>query len=152
MRARDMAEKLPTVDLDTDAMKAAQLMAKHRIPGLIVTDETGNPYTVLPGSQVLRFVIPSYVQDDPQLAAVYDEQAADELCGRLHGRPVRDLLPKRPDPDDLPVVEGDANSMEVAALMARLRSPVVGVLEERRYVGAITVSRLLTHLLPDKPQ
>ena len=76
-------------------------MAKHRIPGLIVTDEDGNPYTVLPGSQVLRFVIPSYVQDDPQLAAVYDEQAADELCGRLAGpsgpRPAAQAAgPRRP--------------------------------------------------------
>ena len=151
MRARDMADQIPTVDLETDAMEAAQLLARHRIPGLVVRDAAGRPYTVLPGSQVLRFVIPSYVQDDPQLAAVYDEQAADELCGRLTGRPVRDLLPKRPDPDDLPVVEGDANSMEVAARMARLRSPLVAVVEGGEYVGAITVSQLLGHLLPERP-
>lgn len=152
MRARDLVEQIPTVDLDTDAMTAAQLLAKHRIPGLVVRDSTGRPYTVLPGSQVLRFVIPGYVQDDPQLAAVYDEQAADELCGRLAGSPVRDLLPKRPDPDDQPVVEGDANSMEVAARMARLRSPLVAVVEHEEYLGAITVSRLLTYLLPESPR
>jgi CBS domain-containing protein len=152
MRARDMAERIPTVGLDTDAMEAAQILASHRIPGLVVLDEDGRPYTVLPGSQVLRFVIPSYVQDDPQLAAVYDEQAADELCRRLTGRPVRVLLPKRPDPDDLPVVEADANSMEVAARMARLRSPLVAVLDAGEYVGAITVSQLLRHLLPVQPR
>ena len=127
MRAGDMVEDIPTVGLDTDGMEAALIMARERIPGLVVRDEAGRPYTVLPGSQVLRFVIPTYVQDDPQLAAVYDDQAADELCGRLAGKPVRELLPKRPDPDDLPLVDADANSMEVAARMARLRSPLVAV-------------------------
>ncbi len=152
MRARDLAEEIPTVALDTDAMEAARILARHRIPGLVVLDADGRPHTVLPGSQVLRFVIPGYVQDDPQLAAVYDEQAADELCGRLAGSPVRELLPKRPDPDDLPVVEGDANSMEVAARMARLRSPLVAVVDQGEYVGAITVSQLLRHLLTASQQ
>lgn len=152
MRARDLAARIPTVDLDTDAMVAAQVLAAHRIPGLVVRDTDGRPYTVLPGSQVLRFVIPGYVQADPQLAGVYDEQAADELCGRLAGRPVRDLLPRRPDPDDLPVVDGDATSMEVAARMARLRSPLVAVVENGEYLGAITVSRLLSYLLPEPPR
>jgi CBS domain-containing protein len=152
MRARDLAEQVPTVDLDTDAMAAARILAANRIPGLVVRDADGRPYTVLPGSQVLRFVIPGYVQADPQLAAVYDEQAADELCGRLAGVPVRNLIPKRPDPDDLPVVDGDANSMEVAARMARLRSPLMAVVENGEYLGAITVSRLLSYLLPDPPR
>lgn len=152
MRARDLAEDLPTVDLNTDAMDAARTLARHRIPGLVVMDEDGSPYAVLPGSQVLRFVIPSYVQDDLQLAAVYDELAVDELCAQLQGRPVRDLLPKRQQGDDLSVVEGDANMMEVAALVARLRSPLVGVVDDGVYVGAITVSRLLQHLVPEKAQ
>lgn len=152
MGAREMAERIPTVDLETDAMEAARLLARHRIPGLVVTDGAGMPYTVLPGSQVLRFLIPAYVQDDPQLAAVYDDKAADELCRKLEGRPVRELLPKRQDVDDLPVVEGDANSMEIAARMARLRSPLLAVLDEGEYVGAITVSRLLTYLLPERPE
>ena len=151
MRARDLAEDLPTVGLDTDAMEAARTLARHRIPGLVVLDGR-SPYTVLPGSQVLRFVIPSYVQDDPRLAGVYDERAADELCGRLAGRPVRDLLPRRPDPDDLPIADGDATSMVVAALMARLRSPVVAVVDKGVYVGAVTTSRLLDRLLPEQPR
>ena len=107
----------------TDAMAAAQILAGDPIPGLVVRDADGRPYTVMPGSQVLRFVIPGYVQADPQPAGVYDEQAADELCGRLAGVLVRDMLPKRPDPDDLPVVDGDANSMEVATRMARCAAP-----------------------------
>jgi hypothetical protein len=56
--------------------------------------------TRLPGSQVLRFVIPKYVQGDLSLARVFDERHADVLGRRLRGARVRDLLP--PAPVDLP--------------------------------------------------
>ncbi len=149
MRARELAEPYPTVSLDTDAMEAAQKMARERLPGLIVCGDDGRPYTVLPGSQVLRFVIPTYVQDDPALARVYDEKASDELSGKLAGRTVRELLPSRPHVDELPVVDSDATLIEVAAVMARMHSPVVAVVDGREVLGAITVSTLLVHLLPE---
>ena len=97
MLARDLAREFPTVTLDTDALDAARMLAEQRLPGLIVLDETGQPYTVLPGSQVLRFVVPTYVQDDPALARAYDEKSADQLCAKLASRQVRDVLPKRSD-------------------------------------------------------
>jgi hypothetical protein len=147
MRARDLAKVFPTVDLDTDAWEAAQTLGSKSLPGLIVLADDGQPFAVLPGSQVLRFVVPQYVQDDPALARVYSEKAAEELCRELSGKRVRDLLPKR-DVQDLPVVDGDDTAMEVAALMARLHSPIVAVVDGGRMLGAITVSRLLGHLMP----
>ena len=75
MLARELAEPYPVVDLDSDAFAAARLMAERRLPGLIVNGDDGRPWTILPGSQVLRFVVPGYVQDDPALARVYDETA-----------------------------------------------------------------------------
>jgi len=36
----------------------------------------GRPYTVLPGSQVLRFIVPSYVQEDPALARAHEALSA----------------------------------------------------------------------------
>lgn len=148
MRARELAQDFPTVALDTDAMAAAQILSREKLAGLIVLDEQGSPYTVLPGSQVLRFIVPPYVQDDPPLARVYDEKASDELCAKLTTSTVRDLLPERRDLDELPVVDGDATTIEVAAVMARMHSPVVAVVEGERLLGAITVRRLLDHLLP----
>src|SRR5665648_1292817 len=65
MRARNLIEPFPTVGLDTDALEAAQLMGANGLSGLIVCSEDGSPHSVLPGSEVLRFVIPRYVQDDP---------------------------------------------------------------------------------------
>lgn len=154
MRARDLAEPFPIVTPDTDAMAAARAMAGQRLPGLIVCDDDGRPHTILPGSQVLRFLIPAYIQDDPGLARALDADASDQLCRRLVASTVRDLLPRPQDLDELPVVAGDATSLEVAAVMARLHSPLVAVMDDGdgpdrdRVIGAITVSRLLEHLLP----
>ncbi len=68
MLARNLARPFPVVGLDTNALEAARLLAERRLPGLIVLDVHGRPKTVLPGSQVLRFVLPDYVQEDPVLA------------------------------------------------------------------------------------
>lgn len=147
MLARDLAQPFPTVTLDTDALDAARILADRRLPGLIVLDENGQPYTVLPGPQVLRFVVPTYVQDDPALARAYDEKSADQLCAKLVSRQVRDVLPKRKDVLDLPIVAPDATAIEVAALMAGMRSPIIAVVDGPTLLGAITVSALLAHLL-----
>lgn len=148
MRARELARPFPVVFPDTDASDAARAMAAERLPGLIVCGDDGRPWTVLPGSQVLRFLIPAYVQDEPGLARALDEQAADELCRRLEHRTVRDLLPRPRDLDELPVVDSDATGLEVAAVMARMHSPLVAVVDGDEVVGAITVSQLLDYLLP----
>ena len=147
MRARDLANPFPTVSVDDDAMDAAQRMAAERMPGLIVCGPDGLPYTILPGSQVLRFLIPRYVQDDPGLARAFSEQASDELVGKLVRSTVRDLLPRPQDVHELPVVDADATTIEVAAVMARMHSPLVAVVSGQRVLGAITVSELLTRLL-----
>ncbi|MFZ5850999.1 MAG: CBS domain-containing protein [Actinomycetota bacterium] len=147
MLARDLARPYPTVGLEDDALDAARLLAQRQLPGLLVVDGAGRPHTVLPGSQVLRFLVPGYVQDDPALARVYGERAAEEVCARLPGRPVRELLPR--DRDEVPVVDDDATLLEVAAVMARVRSPLVAVVDrEGRLLGGIVVSRLLSALLP----
>jgi CBS domain-containing protein len=147
MLARELARPFPTVTLDTDALEAARILSEQKLPGLIVLDETGLPHTVLPGSQVLRFVVPTYVQDDPALARAYDEKSADALCAKLVGRTVRDMLPKRTDQLEIPVVEPDDTSIEIAARMAGMRSPIIAVVEGGELLGAITVSTLLAHLL-----
>ncbi|MEU6038297.1 CBS domain-containing protein [Actinomadura sp. NPDC047616] len=152
MQAHELARPFPVTRLDADALEAARMLAEQRLPGLIVVDDEEHPVAVLPGSQILRFVVPRYVQDDPTLARVYDEGHADRMCQRLGGRKVRDvLIPERAP--HLPVVPGDAQAMEIAALMADAHSPVVAVVDghERgraRLIGAITVSDLLGRLLP----
>ncbi|TCC58323.1 CBS domain-containing protein [Kribbella pittospori] len=136
-----MAEDFPVVSLDDDARHAVELLARRRLPGLIVTRPDGSPYAVLPASQVVRFLVPSYVQDDPSLARVIDEPLADRVADKLAGVPVRRLLPD--EPREIPVVNHDDTILEIAAIMARLRCPLVAVVRDRHIIGAITASRLL---------
>lgn len=150
MHARDLVEPFPTVSLDTLATEVAKMMSDERLPGVIVCDETGSPFTVLLGLEVLRFVIPPYVQDNPALVRVYSEKDSDALYGRLDGFTVRDMLPPKPDLDELPVVGQDATTLEVAAVMARLHRSVVAVIDGNRLLGAVTVSRLIGHWTPEE--
>jgi len=136
-----MAEDFPVVSLDSDAQDAVELLASRRLPGLIVVDPNGEPHSILPASQVVRFLVPSYVQEDPSLARVIDESLADRVADKLANVTVRQLLPS--EPVELPIVNHDDTALEVAAIMARLRSPLVAVMKDKKILGAITASRLL---------
>ncbi|OBB90727.1 CBS domain-containing protein [Mycobacterium sp. 852002-40037_SCH5390672] len=141
MRAEQIAEDFPVVSVDTEALAAARMLAEHRLPGLLVTDPSGSPYAVLPASQVVRFIVPRYVQDDPSLAGVLDESMADRCAEKLSGKKVRDVLPDHLV--NIPPAKADDTIIEVAALMARLRSPLVAVVKDRKLIGVITASRVL---------
>ncbi|MEJ3742598.1 CBS domain-containing protein [Actinomycetes bacterium KLBMP 9797] len=146
MRARDLAAPFPTVGMDTPALDAARLLAGQNLPGLIVVDAAGKPKTILPGTQVLRMAIPSYCQDDPTLARVIDEAAADVFIRNVGDRTVAQLLPR--EHRELPVVDPDATVLEIAAVMARARSPLVAVADKHQpMLGAITLDALLDRML-----
>jgi CBS domain-containing protein len=146
MRAGEVAAPFPTVGLDTPVVEAARLLAGQNVPGLIVVDEARRPWTVLPGTQVLRMAVPAYCQDDPALARVIDEAEADLLLSGIAGRTVRKCLPERPH--EPPVVDPDATVLEIAAVMARTRSRLVAVVEEGgRMRGAVTLDGLLDRML-----
>jgi CBS domain-containing protein len=149
--AQDLAAPYPTVRLDTSAREAAQLLAERHLPGLIVVDHNDHPLAILPGSQVLRLLVPTYVQDDPTLARVLEEKYADKICEVLDGKTVADMLPSDSDRRKLPVVGPDDTVLEIAALMAAHRSPVIAVVEghskEASVIGAVTTADLLARLL-----
>ncbi|MEV6173071.1 CBS domain-containing protein [Streptomyces sp. NPDC051954] len=157
MRARDLAVEYETVSVDSDALEAARLMAEHKLPGLLVLDGRGEPKAILPASQMIKVLVPTYVLEDPTLAAVVDEKHADRLCQALVGRRVGDCLPGKAAPP--PIADPDDTALEVAALMAQVRSPVVAVVQKAKagpggrgqgngqLLGVITASHLLHELL-----
>jgi CBS domain-containing protein len=146
MRAGDLATPMSTVAEDMPAREAAKVLAAQDLPGLIVVDRKGRPLTVLPGTQVLRMALPSYCQEDPALARVIDEAAADVILEGIGDRTVADLLPRnRPE---LPAVSADATMLEVASVMARSNVPLVAVVDKDQVmIGAITLDGLLDRLL-----
>jgi CBS domain-containing protein len=146
MRAGDLARPFPTVRRETPAIEAARLLASRNLPGLIVVDDEGRPITILPGTQVLRLAMPEYSIDDPALARVVDEAAADTFLQGVGDRTVAQCLPlgRR----ELPVVDPKATVLEVAALMARSRTPLVAVADKHGpLLGAITLGALLDRML-----
>ena len=145
MRAEELAEDFPVVTVDSDALDAARLLAEHRLPGIVVTDRSGKPFAVLPASQVVRFIVPRYVQDDPSLAGVLNESMADRAADKLGGKTVGDVLPDHLT--KVPAAHADDTIIEVAAVMARLRSPLIAVVKDGKLFGVITASRLLAAAL-----
>jgi predicted transcriptional regulator len=132
--------------MDADALDAVRHMAEQRLPGIVVCEPDGRPSRILPGTQVLRFVIPRYVQDDAALAGVMGERGSDRLLGELAGKKVRELLVDRSEAD-LAIARPDDTVLELAVLMARSHSPVVAVVEHDRLIGCVTLPRLLDVLL-----
>ena len=118
MRAEEIVEEFPVVNIDSPALDAVRLLAEHQLNGLVVVTNTSDtPYAILPASQVVRFIVPGYVREDPGLAGVSTESMADHAAEKLEGRTIRDMLPKQRQ--YVPVVDADDTIIEVAELMAR---------------------------------
>ena len=141
-----MADEFPVVNIDSPARDAVRLLAEHRLTGLVVGNGTSEKaYAVLPASQVVRFLVPGYVQDDPGLARVLTESMADHAADKLKGKTIRDLLPLKAQ--RIPVVDADDTILEVAEIMSRMHSPLVTVVKSGKLYGVITASRLLAEVL-----
>lgn len=129
-------QDFPVVTTDIDALTATRLLVERALPGLVVLDADGLPLVVLPASQVLRFALPDYIDEDPTLARVIPGTEADQLCRALSGHTVAQLMPDKaylPRRDaDRPIVTPNATVMENASVMSRQHSPMVAVTEKGR--------------------
>lgn len=122
--------------------EAARMLARLDLPGLIVVDDSDRPLTVLSSVDVLRMSVPQYCQDDPALARVIDEAAADVFAEQLGDRTLAQAMPDHPRSPV--IVDDDATALEVAALMAHSTSPLVAVVDAKgAMVGGITLDGLL---------
>jgi CBS domain-containing protein len=141
VRAAEIDEEFPLVGIDSPALDAARMLAQQSLPGIVAVTADGQLCAVLPASQVVRFIVPSYVQDDPLLAAVVAESVADRAVERLGGKTIRELLPQHRL--IMPTADADDTIIEVATIMGRLRTPLIVVLRQGKLHGVITASRLL---------
>lgn len=148
MKAREIAVQVPTVKVTDPVSEAIRVMTRSGLPGLIVVDEQNRPKLVLPGTQVLRMAVLQTYQEDPALVRTIDEAHADRFWQELGNRTVRDCLPTQPL--KMGTAGLDATLLEVASLMARIRSPILAVVDDDgRLAGAITLNRLLAGLAFD---
>jgi CBS domain-containing protein len=143
-RARDLAAPYPSLPVDAPAAEVARILAEEEVD-VVFIERQGQLQGVVSDIGLLSRLLPSYILEDPKLAQVMEEGAADLLWRRLEGRRADELLAKAGS--EIPQVDGDATLMEVAAAMAGARAPLVAVREAGRLVGGITSSALLTRLL-----
>jgi CBS domain len=143
-RARDLAAPYPSLPIDAPAAEVARILAEEEVD-VVFIERHGQLQGVVSDIGLLARLLPSYVIEDPKLAQVMEEGAADLLWRRLEGRRADELLAKAGS--EIPQVEGDATLIEVAAAMAGARAPLVAVREGGRLIGGITSSALLTRLL-----
>lgn len=149
MRAGDIAEPYPVVELTESALVAAQLLARDRLPGLVVLGTDGRPAAVLPAVSVIRAMVPDYIQRDPSLARVIGEKGAEKIVDRLRHATVADLLPEHPQ--EVAVLGVKDTVLEIAAVMARLRSPLCAIVDGHRVVGVVTASHLVELVCGPRP-
>jgi CBS domain-containing protein len=145
VRAEDLDEQFPIVTVDSDALDAARMIAEHHLPGVVVTDTSGKPRALLLASEMLRFVLPRYVQDDLALAGVLGDAIADHATQNLAGKKVGDLLPAHPRA--VISVDARASVFKLAAEMVQLKTPLIAVTKNGKLHGVITASRLLAAAL-----
>lgn len=149
MRARNLASPYPTVSADDDALEAARLVMRERLPALLVLNPDEYPHAIVPATHLVKAVLPEYVQEDPRLAAVTDD-GLDDARESMTGRSVAEWLPlsRLLTPA---VVGPDASPMMIAALMAHKNVPVVAVVErdgdKATLIGAVTAAALLEHFI-----
>jgi predicted transcriptional regulator len=145
MRARDLAVPYPLLPADAPAAEVARLLAEEEVDAVFV-ERQGQLQGVVSDIGLLVRLLPGYVIEDPTLAQVMEVGATDLRWRRLEGHRVDELLPRAAS-GEVPQVDGDATLMEVAAVMAGARAPMVAVREGGRLIGGITSSALLTRLL-----
>jgi CBS domain-containing protein len=145
MKARNLASPQATLRSDAPAVEAAAVLSRHDVRALLVINADGAFVGVLSDSELLRVLLPPVIHENEVLARVFEERASEELFRRLEGRRVRDLLPA--ERGSTPLVQGDDTLVEVAAAMVRSRASLVGVLDEGRLVGGISIDDLISHLL-----
>lgn len=144
MRARDLAAPYPSLPTEAAASEVARVLATEEVD-VVFIERQGQLQGVVSDIGLLARLLPSYIIEDPKLAQVLEEGAADLLWRRLEGQRADELLAKAGS--EIPQVDGDATLIEVAAAMAGARAPLVAVREGGRLIGGITSSALLTRLL-----
>ncbi|MCL6738512.1 CBS domain-containing protein [Streptomyces neyagawaensis] len=136
MLARDLAEPYPYVTTDEDAAHAVRLLARHRLPALLVVDADAMPYALVPCGHLLGRL-------------VSDGREHGVVPTRVDGLTVADWLP--PAASGPPTVEESASLTQIADVMTRTHSPLVAVVERDGHqlwlAGVVTAARLMERLV-----
>lgn len=146
MHAAGVVEALPTAQLSDDLLAAIRAVVRHGLPGLVAADAEGGLVGYLSSTDLLRLVLPRYLQEDSCLARVFDEENADRIGAALVGARVGDVIGT--GETAMLVARPQATVVEIAELMARQGCPLVLVEREGGGIlGVVTANRLLEKIV-----
>ena len=86
MRARDLTPPFPILPLDSPASEVGRLLAAEGAGVVFLQDPSGGLEGAVTDTRLLWFRRPAYLHQDPALAGVLEEDAAERLRDRLAGR------------------------------------------------------------------
>jgi CBS domain-containing protein len=142
MHAAGVVETLPAAGPDDDVLSAIRMVCQHGLPGLVIADGQGEVIGCLSSIDLVRLALPRYLQDDPGLARVFDEQHADRVAAELVGIRIRDVAGRAMR--HIPTARPRASLVEVGELMVQQNCPLVPVRKEGGgTLGIVTANRLL---------
>jgi CBS domain-containing protein len=142
MRARDLVRPYPMLSAGAPAAGAVQRAAATSVRSFLVVDPSGALIGVLSNTDILRAMLPSYLEDSPSIAGVIPGDQEDLLW--KHGSRKRVGQVAIPDA----AVAPDATLLEVMSVMVSTRASLVGVVAEGRLLGGISLDQVLDSLSP----
>lgn len=140
LRSRDLVSDYPTVTRWTSCLRAAQLMAEHNAPSVLVLDPLGRAVGELTGGQLLQAAVPKDVGIDPPSARYVEAGHAKVFAEQLSKITVGDLLPTL---TNLPVARPATTALEAAGLMVAADTHIVAVADETALAGVIRLNSLI---------
>ncbi len=146
LRASDVMRPVAVLQADDSAEDLVRAFARPTLRAVAVVSTEEKLVGLITDQDLLRALLPPYVRDDPVLARVMEEEAAWDLCRRLEGRFVKNVLNMEGVNQTPPVRPNDA-LIEAISIMARTGGPAVLVVEDDFVLGVITVDDVLPTLL-----
>jgi CBS domain-containing protein len=149
VRASDVMRPVAVLKEDDPAEHLARAFERPTLRAVAVVSAEGVLLGLVSDEDFLHTLLPPYVVDDPLLARVLEEDAAWELCRRLEGKLVKNVVSLR-GRRQVPV-RPDDRLVEVISVMIRAGGPAVLVVQDELVLGVITVDDLLPALLVRNP-
>ena len=143
MTAKDIMEAdFVCVQPDMLLKKAAELMTEQRKLLLPVVDEAGRGYGVLMEVDLLRVVLPKYLDTLPSLSFLPESCDLFDLDVKIASLKVEDVIGDR----ELHTVSQDTKAMEIAHIMLTEEISSVGVEQDGKIIGIVTRGNLVRHI------
>lgn len=153
MHASDLAVELPLLPRSSSISETFKLIADHNLLAVLITGDDGRVEAIASPVEITRLVLPVYVLDDLNLAALLDDASLAELFAAADARTVGDAI----DAGDLgvrgvPVVDADATVLETACHMVAAKAQIMRVREDGDVRRFVSLAAVLDALIASRPQ